>query len=154
MLYDLILEGSSSEELEVIARGIEKEMGFRKYESIIEKSLDSLQHFQSMDMKTFLKIATEEQISIFAKQVLENYGLPNDRFNNILLDIKNYQKFEKINRNPDIILLQNPHHTFSMKTFYKYKPTYILKSKKTGLESPPSNNIEELIEMFKNLMKE
>ena len=150
--YNAQLGQVSEQELLHRIAQIEEETGIQRYNSYVNDAFEFIRKNSQTNLKEASITSTDEEIEQRAKTYLEASDLSIDRLPNLILDMKNYRKFHQVNKNDDILLLQDLRHTLSKETKYKYPPTYILRSKKTGLETPPSSNIDELLNYFKNIL--
>lgn len=146
-LYNRKIGIKTFDELEGILRSIESSIGLPRYNSVIKPAIEDLKKSIKPNDTSWRSIPDKE-IEIFAKNILEAYELPEERLNNIVIDIKNYNYFNKMCPNKDIELLQDLSHLKSKAIAYIEPPKYILKSKLTGIETNPSTDIEHLIQQF------
>jgi len=130
---------------------LERLTGFRKYDSFIDEIIKTSN--KQVDPRELIKQSSEREIEAQAKILLEVYGLPKERLINIILDMKSMKKFYTTCKNDDIEILQDLRHLNSKETKYKFQCSYILRSKRSGLETPPSSDVDELLKIFKHLIK-
>lgn len=145
-VYDKELGIISNEELESRMIALCKELNIDPWDSQVD--LITQRILNQSDKWDTIK---DEEEHGFAKIFADSCGLPENRIKNIIADIKAQKIFEEKCKNPDIVLLQNLNHTKSLETLYAEPPTFILKSKKAGIESNPSTDINKLLMEFKHL---
>lgn len=127
-------------------------MGFKPYKSVIFEGLNRIKEIRNNPNVQVLEFTSDEQLTSLARNIQFANDLPEDRFNHIVSDLKAYRLFEQVCKNPDIEMLQNQYHTFRKETHYKTPCIYTLRSKKTGIETPPHQNIEVLLKMFEHIL--
>ena len=153
LLYKQELSDEDGEQLLAYAKELEDELGFKPYASQIEEGLRVTTHIREHPEESKLKDVTDEHLEIIARQILAAQQLPLDRLSNILSELKAYRRFDQECQNLDIELLSNAQNVSDPIYLYMNPPSYKLKSLKTGLETPPSNDIEYLLQMFQYLME-
>lgn len=94
---------------------------------------------------SFTKDMTDDHLLFFANSALESYSLPSERLENILNELKAYRLFNQRCQDQNIIILQVKEFPNMRSDFYKHPIQFILKNKLTGIESPPSNNMDKLL---------
>jgi len=128
---------------------LEKELNIESYESLVDKFFKEGLPALTKEYTFFLDLS-EEEISSFADTIVRSFNVPDDRKKNIILDIKNSQKFEKQVNRKYFNLLQNLTHTKKRETIYKSVPRYVIECKKCSYRTDESDNIDELIKQLKN----
>jgi len=152
VMYKEDIGSKTVADVESTIRQVELETGISKYESIVEPTYNAFRVHKEGNDTTWASVADNE-VEKFAKLVLEAYGIPEERLVNIVSDINTYKTFEKECTNEDIELLQDLSHLQSAATIYASAPIYVMRSKKTGIQSKPSSNIHELLDQFANIIK-
>jgi len=87
----------------------------------------------------------EQEIENFAKVALRAWQLPEERLQNIIDEIKAHRLFHQRSPDDQYQLLQYPSQDADPAILYKFPNTYIIKSKSTGIETPPSFSVETLL---------
>lgn len=87
---------------------------------------------------------TDEDIEYLSSTILSLYKLPEDRRINIVNEIKSYRLFHSRCTNPSLELLVNHPSTYN-KHSYSEPVEFIIKSIITGIQTPPSSDMEKLL---------
>jgi hypothetical protein len=126
------------------------EMGISvSYISIVDKAYqDYVKEQENEKEPAHFKGMSDEQITAFSQTVLESYGLPPERLVNIVNEAKAYRFFSTFGNISDFEVLADLRHYQSKETLYASPSSFILKSKRTGLESLPSRDLEKLARDF------
>jgi len=126
------------------------EMGINaSYISIVDKAYEDYVKEQENEKEpAHFKGMSDEQITAFSQTVLESYGLPPERLVNIVNEAKAYRFFSTFGNISDFEVLADLRHYQSKETLYASPSSFILKSKRTGLESLPSRDLEKLARDF------
>jgi hypothetical protein len=151
-LYGSVVAGKTVEEIELTMRRIETATGIRRYESIVESTFNSLSKEGKNHASSWGDVPND-QIEKYARLALEAFGLPEERLVHIMAEINAYRKFYSICTNPDLELLIDLSHEQSKETHYASTPIFIIRSKKSGIESRKNNNIDNLLSQFSNILK-
>ena len=152
LVYSKQIENYPEGKIETNIKAIESETGLQSYEPMVEEGLKKTL-FADLNSGRFISSLPLKMLEVFAQELFNAYQLPKDRYQNILNDLLTFHKFSAVCDNEDIELLQELQHTQSIETMYKYPCKYILRSKQTGIQTPPSENIDDLLNMFKNIIK-
>lgn len=152
-IYDREFDVGSEKVLRSKVEEIELNYGIGGYVSDVEEAIEKTSLQAGFNSFSDLAKINDEKLLHFAKITLEALDLPIDRLKNIEADLRNYRKFYLECQNPDIEMLQNRKHTFSRNTHYRSLPRYILRSKSSGIQTPESSDVDELISAFKHLLK-
>ena len=87
-----------------------------------------------------LKDYSDQQLDLFAQMALKSLNLPQDRYNNVIGELKAYRLYHNRCQNPEIEPLQKPHDST-----YRNPITFILKNKKTGIISAENTDMDHLL---------
>ncbi|PZR12614.1 MAG: hypothetical protein DI539_19790, partial [Flavobacterium psychrophilum] len=143
---EIVVESVTDEALINNITILNQEMGINTpFESIVDKTYKELAHQIEVEAKSspFVNMNNLE-LEAYAKTLLEAYQLPDDRLIHVLNEIKSVRYFETNANTDDYELLTNLFHHQSKRTQYASPSTYIIRSKKTAIESMPSHDIETL----------
>lgn len=151
VLYGSDVGVRSIQEVEETMRSIEAQTGIRPYESIVESTYRDL-FFREGSDKTWGSVP-DDQVEKYARITLEAYGFPEERLVHIIADINAHKTFYRECTNTDLELLQDLTHTLRKETTYATAPIFIIRSKKTGIESKRSTDINEILDQFSTLLK-
>lgn len=127
---------------------LEKELNINPFESLVDEFFKEGLPALTKEIICFSDLP-EEEIPDYADTLIRSLNIPNDRKENIILDIKNHQKFEKLVNIKYFNLLQNLEHTRQKETIYKDPLKYVIECKKCSYMTKESENIEELINQLK-----
>jgi hypothetical protein len=123
------------------------------YISIIDTAYQDYLKEQSEEKEPGnFKGMSDEQITAFSQVVLESYGLPSERLVHIVNEAKAYRFFSTFGNTTDFIVLADLRHYLSKETLYATPSSFIIKSKRTGVESIPSRDLETLAKDFGALL--
>lgn len=139
----------SIENLSEILNAYCKEFGFKEYQSTVLKTLETKERTKGADFQTFLS-SNENNIDQIAQIVISSIGLPQERKENVLVDLNNYQYFYKNRLSKDYELIQDLRHTFSTNTYYNERPNCLIECKKCGFKTEFKDDIEKLVELINN----
>ena len=139
----------SDEDLESRIQAICRELNIVPFKSNVDALSSDLENMP--DDWSLVKDGEEHS---FARFFADSCGLPEDRIENIVLNIKAAKIFEENCKNPNIKLLQDLSHIKSLETYYAESPIFILKNEKTGSFSSRSNDIYKLLKEFEELCRE
>lgn len=152
VLFDKGIGPKTLVEVTTDLRNLELTSGLQHYESIVESSYKSLRSESTQVSRPWSPVP-DDKVQQYAQIVLDAYGIPQDRLVNIVSDIKAYKTFEQQCSNPDLVLLQDLSHLRSLSTTYSDPPVYVIKSTKTGIKSKRSTNVNELLDLYGDLIK-
>lgn len=150
-LYKEEIPGRTVIDLKERARKIEKDKGIKPYYSDFEESIEILNKSQNSSPEENLADMSDIEIERFAVAVLRMRDLPDDRLENIKLDMiitrEFYRKYKKGN---NVEILQDTSHLNSRETEYLYPPKYVLRDHEFQVQTEPSSSIDDL---WKNLLE-
>lgn len=152
ILYGSDVGVRSIEEVEETMRTIEAQTGLKPYESIVASTYKELSSEAKNSGGTWANVP-DDQVEKYARITLDAYGFPEDRLVHIIADINAHKAFYRECTNRDLELLQDLTHQQKRETAYATAPIFIIRSKKTGIESKRSTNIHELLGQFSMLLK-
>jgi hypothetical protein len=130
---------------------LENEMDMQPYEMVlqplIQRSKVALTENTERGME-YTKNMDDEQINTLARSALKAFDLPEDRLVNIENEMKAYRMFYNrcLDKNMDIF--QQQHTPANSQEGYKYPVYFILKSKQTGVETPASSDMDQLLKVW------
>jgi hypothetical protein len=139
-------------ELEETLRKIESETGLRRYESIVESTFNSLSTEDKSSERNWANVP-DDQVEVYAQILLDAYSIPKERLVHIIADINAHKTFYRECSNPDLELLQDLTHLQQKETTYATPPIFVVRSKKSGIQSKRSSNINELLDQFGSILK-
>ena len=84
-------------------RNLENDIGKKRFVSVVDTYFQD----KEKEKRTKVKDFTDEELEFFAKSVLEAKGLPQNRFANLLQDLKNRQLFERFCDTEKYEMIQN-----------------------------------------------
>jgi hypothetical protein len=128
--------------LELLINNLEKKIGIKEYESIVTQFISN--NPKSMGIPESFKNLSENDIEFFAKTMIEALDIPNDRLNNLILDLKNLKFFYSNRFCKNLLIYQDLWHTRSKRTMYTGIIKYKIVCPLCGLESDDHENIESL----------
>lgn len=140
----VLIGTKTKEEFETVIYQMQEKYGFKPFVSSVRPIALGK---ETKDSKVFDDVILRQH----AEKIRALYNLPQDRTENIFLDLKTLQTFELKNTNPQIELLQDIRHTFSPETHHA-TPLFILRHKTTGIETKPSSDIEFLLDQFSTIL--
>lgn len=139
-------------EIETSVRKFEVGMGIKEYRSTVEDTYKSLSK-KTPDSETSWATLADNQVESHARKILEAYELPENRLRNIIADINALRLFYRECTNPDLELLQDRSHHRSNVTRYATPPVFIIRSRKSGIQSKRSSDLGQLLEQFSTIIK-
>ena len=145
LIFKREIENVNGKELESQMRELEKRMGKEKYTSIIDTIQSVKKSAEQLDPGEEIVNLADNEIEKYANYIRTCFSLPEDRLNNIIFDLKFLKAGYSVLKHSNFEIIQNLNHTQSPDTFYKERPTYILKCKKCGFCTKPGNDLEELL---------
>lgn len=104
-------------------------------------------HAKKAEPDGWLAIPDDEEHA-YASTIARGMQLPDDRVTNIALEIKGFKLFERRCKNPDIAMFIEKAHLNSRETMYASSPRFILKNKRTGMESQFHSDINSLLDQY------
>lgn len=137
-------------EIENILREIERITGVQAFKSMAKETYEGLK--AKLGRKESLKDKTDEELEQFAMLMLNALELPIERLPNVIHEAKTLQVFEQRCTNKNIELLQDKRHLVSKSTAYAEPSKFILRSKVSGIETKPSQDIEVLLNEFSTIL--
>ena len=152
VLHKSEVGSKSIAELEDLMRNIELDTGIEKYESIVESVHNSLSS-ERFDSEDAWASVPDDQVEKYARIVLDAYELPIERIVHIIADINAHKTFYRECTNPDLELLQDLSHHQRKETIYATSPMFIIRSKKSGIQSKKSSDINVLLDQFSTILK-
>jgi hypothetical protein len=133
-----------------IIRKLETDNEFRPFSSAAEFMVKTLA--ENDGKKIGLADLTDDAILTLAKDALAVYDLPQNRLPNIITELKAIRLFDSRCGNPQIELLTNNSHMADKGTKYAAPPSFVLSHKQLHYQTPPSNDIEQLLAQHKDML--
>jgi len=121
------------------------------FEDITEQFAD-LGMDKNREGRDILRDASDEKIEMLAKGVLDGYALPEDRLVNIIHEMKMVRAFQLRCNNPNIELLHDLDHLENEATCYASLPKCILFHNLIGFQTPPSSDIDFLLDSMSTVL--
>lgn len=151
-LHSVQIGTKSSEELMALIRKLETENDLTPFKSAAEYIMEVKARNKSGN-PTSMSDMSDATIKALARQSLEVFNLPEERLQNIVTELNAIRLFENRCKNPNIELLSNNSHLISRESRYKSPPSFVLSHKQFKYQTPSSDDIEQLLEQFKHLLK-
>ncbi len=142
----------TTDELMSIIRKLEADNEFQPFTSSAEFIIKALAEKGTKNKG--LGDLSDEEIYTLAKDALRVYDLPEDRLPNMIAEMEAIRLFDQRCKNPQIELLTNNSHLADKATKYAHPPSFILSHKQLHFQTPPSNDIESLLELHKHLLNQ
>ena len=137
-------------ELMAIIRKLEADNEFQPFNSAAEFIVKTLAEKSSK--KIGLGDLTDDAILTLAKDAIAVYDLPEDRLPNMITELEAIRLFDQRCKNPQIELLTNNNHMTDKATKYSLSPSFVLSHKQLHYQTPPSSDIEQLLEQHKDML--
>ena len=152
---DISAQGISEAKMEEYLRASEAEMGIKTpYVSVVDKPFEMYLREQNeyIANEPFAG-KTDGEIVNSAQIILDAYGIPPERLVNIVNEMKIYRYFSDFGDNENYVVLCDLTHYSSKATTFAAPVSFIIKNKKTGIESLPFFDIEKAALDFGALKK-
>lgn len=88
----------------------------------------------------------DRQMEVVADTVMESFRLPPDRRKNVLAELSAYRMFNQRCKDTDVIVLQWRNYNIPDAELYRIPIQFVLRRKKSGVETPPSSDMNRLLE--------
>lgn len=154
-LYEYLTEDKLSKEksdINLLIRDFED--GLDIDEPFVSKTDSMTQSYQKatevLPGKRFASMTTDE-LGKYARDVINIFGLPEDRYEIILACLQDHKSFEEANKNTNLVLLENDWN--GPQDTYSHKPLYRLYNKSNRYVSKAYDTIDALIIDHKAMMQ-
>jgi len=127
---------------------IETEIGTKKYDSQIEKTLSNSQKTGKLTIQEYFQEMTDEDLEYTVKTLVKIKNIPIKNIQNLREEIKSFRKFYKACDNPNLEL-----NIARENNLYNTKSSYVVIFKDSGLSTTEKSNIEDIISMIEYKMK-
>lgn len=111
---------------------------------LISKQTNNFDEDNKSGMPVF-KDLNDEQLEFLAQTALISFNLPQERFNNLLNEMKAYRLFHQRCNDDNILILQIRDYSERKEDRYSSPVKFVLRSRKSGLETAPNSNMELLL---------
>lgn len=139
-----------------IKRQLEIELDINPSDTPMKKLLNKLKRDQE-DFSTrnwiALKNLDDEVLGHLARTSLEGLNLPEDRYLNLLNELKSYRLFHQINADEDIEILPMQPMSY-LNDPYRTSMLFVLRNKINGKTSPPHHDVKGLLTLIPHLKAE
>lgn len=135
-------------DIQVLQEGkeaMESTLEITKYDLSIPAFLEKIRENNEQQKRDDFTKVDDEQLENLARIYIGTERLPEDRFQNVLNDLKANRLFKLRCTNSDIVLLYVLSKPAPFKNDYKFPCVYVLKSTTSGIESQHSSDISSLL---------
>lgn len=139
-----------SNNLYAIKIQIEEAFGLEAKELIIAQMIENAEqeNLSGEEMKFTMRL-DDEQIEALAKMTLESLRIPYERLINIIDEMKAYRLFYNRCTDDNVMVLQYDIIPRTPENAYQFPIRFVIRSKATGIETPPSADMDQLLKHWK-----